>query len=437
MNSVIKTIVSFAMFCSLNAASAASVTGVSANQRWPWNNLVDVDFTISGSESSVAYRVELSATYNNGANKVYANSYLTEPVVEGDGSKRVTWDLGADMPGLKTDDFTVTVSITPIADNAVPVYMVIDLSAGPEATKYPIRYTTKAPDLSNDKCRTTEMWLRRIKTGNPFLMGGNDSGMNSYLSSAKEMTLTKDYYIAIFETTQQQWAQVMGEWPSLYSNTTYRATRPVDTITRASVRGSSWYYPWPNDNSQGTAGSVGNSTFIGKIRKRTGITNFDLPTEAQWVYAALGGSTVSENNQKRGVYPSVGAINDTTVLQVARCGGTTGNGGGIADGDVGISETQGDLTGTMTVGHYQPNAYGLYDMLGNVWEIVLDIWAKDWPEEVNATDYKGPTSGGNSTLKGLPHNWAAYYMSTRARTCLEDITTPEGLVGVRCCVPLD
>ena len=74
-------------------ASATSITGISANQRWPWNNLMDVDFTLSDSTASMAYRIELSATYNNGTNKVYARSYLTEPIVEGDGAKRVTWDL--------------------------------------------------------------------------------------------------------------------------------------------------------------------------------------------------------------------------------------------------------------------------------------------------------------------------------------------------------
>ena len=118
---------------------------------------MDVDFTISGSESSMAYRIELSATYNNGANKVYAKSYLTEPVVEGDGDKRVTWDLGADCPELKADDFSVTVTATPLVGNDIPVYMVIDLSSGPSSAKYPVRYTTTPPDLSDDTCRTTEM----------------------------------------------------------------------------------------------------------------------------------------------------------------------------------------------------------------------------------------------------------------------------------------
>ena len=440
MKTPIKNIVLSAALLSALTASAASITGVSANQRWPWNNLVDVDFTISGSTASMAYRIELSATYNNGDNKVYANSYLTEPVVEGDGPKRVTWDLGADCPELKSDDFTISVTATPLTGNDIPVYMVIDLSSGTNTVKYPVRYTTKEPDLSNDKCRTTELWLRRIKTGSTFPMGGNDSGMSSYLPDAKEMRLTKDFYMAIFETTQQQWAQVMGTWPSYYSNKTYRATRPVESIGRNDVRGSLYYYPWPHDNAQGAAGSVGVKTFAGRIRARTGLERFDLPTEAQWVYAALGGCTaVSGSDSKRGFYPSVGSVTDPVVPKIARCGSEPGNGGGVADGDVGISETSGDKSGTMTVGHYHPNAYGLYDMLGNVWEMVLDRWQANWPEEVDTVDYKGPTSGDGTTIKGLPYNWSTYYYSVRARQKAENLdqTKNPGTIGARFCVTLD
>ena len=406
------------------AASATTITGVSANQRWPWNNLMDVDFTISGSESSMAYRIELSATYNGGENKVYAKSYLTEPVVEGDGAKRVTWDLGADCPCLKADDFAVTVMATPLAGNDVPVYMVIDLSSGTNSVKYPVRYTTTVPDLNDDKCRTTEMWLRRIRTGVEFPMGGNDSGM-TYLNPSKTMMLTKDYYMAIFETTQQQWAQVLGTWPSFYSNETYRATRPVESLTRNLVRGSLYYYPWPSTSD------VGIGSFVGKMRARTGLTAFDLPTEAQWEYAARAGST-----GKRGNYAALGNITDALIPQIARC---SLNGGGVAAGDVAPVETEGEKTGTMTVGHYSPNDWGLYDTLGNVWEMVLDRWNDAWPSEVDTTDYKGPTTGAYSVAKGLPYSWGTYYYSVRARIGVENIntTTSPGVVGARFCVTLD
>ena len=419
-----KKLAGCAILCAAITASATTITGVMANQRWPWNGLMDVDFTLSGSSSSMAYRIELSATYNGGANRVYAKSFQTEPVVEGDGQKRVTWDLRADCPNLKVDDFTVTVAATPLVGGEVPVYMVIDLSSGPSSSKYPVRYTTTAPDLNSDVCRTTELWFRRIRAGASFPMGGNDVGM-TFLNPTKTMTLTKDYYMAIFETTQQQWAQVMGTWPSFYSNETYRVTRPVESLTRTLVRGSLYYYPWPS-SSEASA-----TSFAGKMRVRTGLTTFDLPTEAQWEYAALAGS-VSGDDTKRGNYSAAlgNEVSDTLVPQIARC---LANGGGGASGDVAPSETE--ASGTMTVGHYKPNNYGLYDMLGNVWEMVIDRWANNWPEEVETADYKGPGNGQKSVAKGLPDSWGAWYYSIRARTCVED--TAASAVGARFCVTLD
>ena len=415
-------LLSIAAGLALSASAATTISVDAVNQRWPWNNLVDVDFTISGSESSMAYRIELSATYNNGANRVYANSYLTEPVVEGDGQKRVTWNLGDDCPELKSDDFTVSVTATPLTDNTIPVYMVIDLSSGPQSTKYPVRYTTKAPDLSDDKCRTTEMWLRRIKAGTEFTMGVTLSGVYT-LPSSKEMKLTQDFYMAIFETTQQQWAMVQNEWPSFYSNETYRATRPVESITKKTVRGRFLYCKWP-ENSE-----VNYGTFVSQMRSRTGLTTFDLPTAAQWEYAALGGAASGSH----GSYNLSGGLSQSTMINFARC---AQNGGGTADGDIGISEINGDKTGTMTVGHYKPNDYGLYDMLGNVSEMVLDRYSSDWPANVPESDYKGPEAGYDNTIKGTPYSNGASYQTLRYHDKLGD-TSSDRAVGARFCVTLD
>ena len=430
MKTTMKKLVLSTAFGSALVASATTITGVSANQRWPWNNLMDVDFTISGSTASMAYRVELSATYNGGSNKVYAKSYLTEPVFEGDGQKRVTWDLGADCPDLKADDFAVTVIAAPLVGNDVPVYMVIDLSSGTNSVKYPVRYTTVVPNLNDDKCRTTEMWLRRIRTGVEFPMGGNDSGM-TYLNPTKTMKLTKDYYMAIFETTQQQWAQVLGAWPSFYSNATYRATRPVDSLTRNIVRGTLYYYPWPNTTN------VGVNSFAGKMRARTGLSTFDLPTEAQWEYAARAGTVATDStNGKRGSYSSLGPITDDLVPKIARC---SANGGGNSDdGNVAPSEVEGEMTGTIEVGHYVPNDWGLYDMLGNVREMVLDRWADNWPDEMSTTDYKGPATGNYSVAKGSPNNSGKSYASVRMRACIETSTAnTQKVIGARFCVTLE
>lgn len=360
---------SLAALCPILASTAAlalDVSDVAARQRWPWNNLVDIDFTLSGTEAGALYQVDVAARFPGiEGDEVAAKSLVTEPVVSGDGAHRVTWDLAADHPGLVTTNFTARVTVTPLGDTA-PVYMVIDLSAGPTAGAgdYPVRYTTQAPDLSDDTCRTTEMWLRRCPAGT-FSMG-----YDGYESSADgawkthAVTLSHPFYIGVFECTQQQWYQVTGAWPSFYSNEICRATRPVENISyRGNIRGNTG---WTDNNGNDT--NVADGSFVAKMRSRTGITWLDLPTEAQWEYAARAGTDyeygwadAEESNIKtfaRGA--NTPSPKDRTTVNVANRDVTTDY-------------------GTAKVGSYRANAWGLYDMLGNVYELCGDAKARDRP----------------------------------------------------------
>ncbi len=60
------------------------------------------------------------------------------------------------------------------ASSSSSTYLVIDLSGGPEASSYPVRYTNEAPDLSSDTCRTTELWMRGIPAGTANLGAPGD-----------------------------------------------------------------------------------------------------------------------------------------------------------------------------------------------------------------------------------------------------------------------
>ncbi|MBO7618893.1 MAG: hypothetical protein J6T06_00165, partial [Victivallales bacterium] len=78
--------------------------------------------------------------------------------------------------------------------HAEGTYLVIDL----ETWEY--RYTDTAPDLDDDTCRTTELWLRYIPAGT-FTMGSPEDEVGRYgsLETQHKVTLTKPFYIGVFE----------------------------------------------------------------------------------------------------------------------------------------------------------------------------------------------------------------------------------------------
>ncbi len=144
--SLVTRLSSLATSLALLATSAVAdpaITDVSARQRWPWNNLVDIDFTISGAAAGEVFFVDISATAENGARTLYAKSFTTEPIAQ-NGGNRVVWDFGADYPDTKVDDLLITVTATPFSDTT-PLYLVVDISAGKNATSWPVRYTTTPP----------------------------------------------------------------------------------------------------------------------------------------------------------------------------------------------------------------------------------------------------------------------------------------------------
>lgn len=330
----------------LFVASAVEVQDVTARQRWPWNNLVDVDFKLAGAEAGAAYRVEVSATHPalSGDYKV-ATTLVSEPVAVGDGMHRVTWDAGKDFPALRSDGFQVRVAVTPFAGTE-PVYLVIDLSAGSEAASFPHRYTTVGPDLTSDVCRTSELWLRRIPA-ETFTMGSGEGYIHpsndSSFYPAHQVKISNPYYIGIFELTQKQYFLMEGTWPSFFANEEYRETRPVENVSMRTFRQTDGWYDGGRLDAK--------NCVVGRLRDKTGLL-VDLPTEAQWEHACRAGTT--------GDYYDP-AISYQNIAQYARCGTDSGS---TADCDL--------SAGTCKVGTFPPNPWGLYDMYGNVAEYCPD-----------------------------------------------------------------
>ena len=110
-----------------------------------------------------------------------------------------------------------------------PKYLVVDMSGGRSAARWPVSYLDEVPSGGwTDEYKTEKLVLRYIPAGS-FIMGGRATDYPGAVNTNLHMvTLTKDFYMGVFEVTQRQWELVMGNRPSAFSNETCYATRPVE-----------------------------------------------------------------------------------------------------------------------------------------------------------------------------------------------------------------
>lgn len=210
------------------------------------------------------------------------------------------------------------------ASDARKRYCVIDLSGGPNATKYPVSYLNDVPKGGwTDEFKTTKLVLRKIEPGSFEYAPG------------KKFKLTKPFHIGVFEVTQKQYELVMGNNPSAHRGD----NRPVENLSYEMLRGKMKGLTWPQTDE------VDDNTFIAYIRKRTNL-HFDLPTEVQWEYACRAGTKSKYNN---------GGNSKEDMVKCGLC-----------------AENDGRNRHTSVVGSFVANKWGLYDMHGNVWESCLD-----------------------------------------------------------------
>ena len=293
---------------------------------------------------------------------------------------------------------SVTNSMPPATDGD---YLVVDLSGGPSASSYPVSYLSAVPgDGWTDEYKTFKLVLRKVQAGT-FTMGspagelGHESGETQHA-----VTLTQGFFVGVFAVTQRQWELVMGNMPSFFNNATCYATRPVEQVSYFDIREN------PANSDDPAADWPMNSTvhadsFMGKLRAKTGMASFDLPTEAQWEYACRAGASTALNSGY-----------DLTDMQSDRRMDLLGRYGGNCILGSGFSQSCSTDSGTDAVGSFLANAWGLYDMHGNVYEWCLD-WYGIYPG--SGSDPKGAPAGSVRVLRG--GNWicAARYCRSAFR----------------------
>lgn len=194
-----------------------------------------------------------------------------------------------------------------------------------------------------------------------------------------QVTISQGFYMGKYEVTQAQWQKLMGNNPSYFQNAGMDA--PVEQV--------SW------DDCQEFCRKAG--------------SGLRLPTEAEWEYACRAGTTTAFH------------YGDSLDATMANFNGNYPYGRGVKGA---YRET------TMPVGQFKPNAWGLYDMHGNVWE-----WCQDWygPYPTGAiTDSKGPGSERHRVVRG--GGWAT--IASGCRSATRSYHAPGGCgrgLGLRVC----
>jgi formylglycine-generating enzyme required for sulfatase activity len=220
----------------------------------------------------------------------------------------------------------------------------------------------------------------RIRAGD-FLMGAADGAPDQ--RPVHQVTISREFYLGKYEVTQAQWVAVMGSNPSVFKEDR-KAGGGMEHVGKEI--GGFFRRLGGKENAQEdavpqTAASTPDrpvervswaqvQEFILRLNAREGHQKYRLPTEAEWEYAARAGTSgaygTSKDEAELGQYawylPNAAKI-------------------------------------THPVGQRRPNAWGLYDIQGNVWEWVQDWWAPTYAAG-SSRDPNGPTTGTLRVLRG-------------------------------------
>jgi hypothetical protein len=128
-----------------------------------------------------------------------------------------------------------------IAQEAAP-YLVVDLSGGLAAQKYPVSELAAVPEGGwTEEHMTRKLVLRHVPAGS-FVMGSpaKELGRPSHRHDEDQhrVTITKDFYIGVFEVTQEQWFRVVGTRPGYFRDLNTRDSRPVESVSYSTIRRS-------------------------------------------------------------------------------------------------------------------------------------------------------------------------------------------------------
>ena len=217
-----------------------------------------------------------------------------------------------------------------------------------------------APSALETWANSIGMEFVKIPAGS-YMRGSNDG--NDDEKPQRRISISS-FWMGKYPVTQEQWEAVMGSNPSRFKG----RTNPVEMVN--------WHYA---------------QEFVRRLNAKEGHNRYRLPTEAEWEYAARAGSTAAwcfgDDEGELDAY--------------AWYGGNSGN-------------------KTHPVGQKKPNAWGLHDMHGNVWEWVRDWYSESYYASSKADNPRGPRAGEYRVLRG--GSWCR--IASYCRSARRDSGTP-------------
>ena len=298
---------------------------------------------------------------------------VVQPTEEGK-VRTICWAAERACKGKQFAAGSVTFEVVAWATNAPPDYMVVSLIEKKGERSY---YTApeQLPDggVTNRKYKTDYLVMRKIPAKDViFPMGYNSSAQYQYCLYHR-VKLTNDFYMAVYELTLGQMKNAIGESPD--NLTTYY--RYVGNYTDKDYSGNPEFAAYasnlanpipetPYYKFRGYTGSLWGGSFnheiadsgsyLYQLRNALNIPSLDLPTDAEWEFACRAGTSENRYDGTWSYSVSADAIAWT------------------ADNSLRYALWGYSYYLPHEVGLLQPNAFGLYDTLGNVSEMCLDLY---------------------------------------------------------------
>ena len=420
----------------------AVVERMVVRQQWPWFDDVKIEYLLTGVDSPVD--VELSAESGEKRLNLSDNHIRGKcRLIDKDGIYTLTInarDIAENNPGVSLKNVKFGLSAVPATERSKEViYKIFDLqnrsvtdvtrgdllngdygSVETDYSKIGEGYSTPLSDVliwtgvtNYPGAKTTKLVMRKIPAGAfEYPKRGDWNNTVKYTIS-----VSKPFYIGVFELTQRQYGYFSAGVSASHYDPDELAcnvgdAKPVQNITTL-------YGIYGGDRSWDA--STGAMKTLKELFSAAGTYCFDLPTQAMWYRAMRAESTTY-------YYDGIDSVPDDfdkgdRIAALGRFAGT----GGIDAADDGSAITN----GTVEVGLYRPNAFGLYDMIGNVLECTRDY---GYHFSSDSTDPISSTSAGSNAFGLFGNSWdrdACLWPQKENSANIHGATSKRPYIGVR------